>query len=269
VLQPPSYKAGRGLLLLMMLTTLAWPGPTAASVGPKLLAGCQLVRQGELDSAARQFEAAYQQDSRCAQARAGLGTVHLLLAAALDPNSSLGGLGLVAAYCQLGDDQAGLKSCEKLLEDELSAADRTEVTGALAYLQCRQGLYDSALAAAGRVLAAEPTHTLACYVEAAALLAKQQFADAADAIEPPLAGPALFGLLVNDCLFAPEAYYAQKHPILETVPEKSFSTRSRISRLPGRVMARRYPKSCASAWRPKERCRLAMWRCWLGRSLSG
>ena len=229
MLQPPSYKSGRGLLLLMMLTTLAWPGPTAASVGPKLLAGCRLLGQGELAGAARQFEAAYQQDSRCAQAYAGLGTVHLLqgdsyqavadfqVAAALAPNSSLGGLGLVAAYYQLGDDQAGLKICDELLKSDPSDGDRAEVGAELAYLQCRQGLYDSALASADQVLAASPQHRLARYVRAAALATQQQLAEAARAMKQPLAGPALCGLLVNDCLFAPETYYAQKHPLLEAV----------------------------------------------------
>ncbi len=213
-----------------MLAILGWPIPATASVGPKLLAGCRLLSQGELVGAAGQFEAAYQQDGRCAQARAGLGTVHLLqgdsqqavadfqAVAALAPTSSLGGLGLVATYYQLGDDQAGLKICDELLKGDLSGTEQTEVTAALAYLQCRQGLYDSALAAAGRVLAAEPRYPLARYVDAAALLARQQFAEAAAATEQPLAGPSVGGLLVSDCLFAPQTYYAQSHPLAEAAP---------------------------------------------------
>ncbi len=213
-----------------MLAILTWPGPATGSVGPKLLAGCQLLGRGELVGAAGQFEAAYQQDSRCAEARAGLGTVHLLqgdsqqavadfqAVAALAPTSSLGGLGLVAAYYQLGDDQAGLRICDELLKGDLSGTEQAEVTAGLAYLQCRQGLYDSALAAAERVLAAEPTHPLARYVKAAALLARQQFAEAAAATEQPLAGPSVGGLLVSDCLFAPQTYYAQSHPLAEVVP---------------------------------------------------
>jgi len=228
--QPPHHKTVFRLRWLAMLAIVAGPGPAMASVGPKLLAGCQLIARGELAGAARQFAAAYQQDSRCAQARAGLGTVHLLqgdspqavadfqAVAALAPSLSLGGLGLVAAYCQLGDDQAGLKICDELLKGNLSDTERAEVTAELAYLQCRQGLYDSALAAAEQVLAAEPAHPLARYVKAAVLLARQQFAQAAAAIEQPLAGPSLCGLLVSDCLFAPETYYAQSHPLAEAVP---------------------------------------------------
>jgi len=228
--QPPSHKTVFRLRWLAVLAILAWPGPAAASVGPKLLAGCRLLGQGELAGAAGQFEAAYQQDSRCAQARAGLGTVHLLqgdsqqavadfqAVAALAPTSSLGGLGLVAAYYQLGDDQAGLKICDELLKGDLSGTEQAQVTAALAYLQCRQGLYDSALAAAGRVLVTEPRYPLARYVKAAALLAKQQSAEAAAATEQPLAGLSVGGLLVSDCLFAPQTYYAQSHPIAEAAP---------------------------------------------------
>jgi len=228
--QPPSHKTVFRLRWLAVLAILAWPGPAAASVGPKLLAGCRLLGQGELAGAAGQFEAAYQQDSRCAQARAGLGTVHLLqgdsqqavadfqAVAALAPTSSLGGLGLVAAYYQLGDDQAGLKICDELLKGDLSGAEQAQVTAALAYLQCRQGLYDSALAAAGRVLVTEPRYPLARYVKAAVLLAKQQSAEAAAAPEQPLAGLSVGGLLVSDCLFAPQTYYAQSHPIAEAAP---------------------------------------------------
>ncbi|MCK4324377.1 MAG: hypothetical protein KAW89_07595, partial [Armatimonadetes bacterium] len=106
--RPPSDRTMCGLRWLAMLAILAWPGPAAASVGPKLLAGCRLLGQGKLAGATGQFEAACQQDSRCAQARAGLGTVHLLqgdshqavadfeAVAALAPTSSLGRLGLVA-----------------------------------------------------------------------------------------------------------------------------------------------------------------------------
>ncbi len=228
--QPPSHKTVFRLRWLAMLAVLGWPGPAMASVGPKLLAGCRLLGKGELAGAARQFEAAYQQDSRCAQARAGLGTVHLLqgdsqqavtdfqAVAALAPNSSLGGLGLVAAYYQLGDDQAGLKICDELLKGDLSGVEQAEVTAALAYLQCRQGLYDSALASADQVLTANPEHSLARYVKAAALLARQQFAEAAAATEQPLAGPSVGGLLVSDCLFAPQTYYAQSHPVAEVAP---------------------------------------------------
>jgi len=219
-----------GLRWLAMLAILTWPGPATASVGPKLLAGCRLLGQGELAGAAGQFEAAYQQDSRCAEARAGLGTVHLLqgdsqqavadfqAVAALALTSSLGGLGLVAAYYQLGDDQAGLKICDELLKSDLSGTEQAEVTAGLAYLQCRQGLYDSALAAAGRVLAAEPTHPLARYVKAAALLARQQFGEAAAATEQSLPSLSLCGLLASDCLFAPHTYYAQSHPLAEAAP---------------------------------------------------
>jgi len=122
---------------------------------------------------------------------------------------------LVAAYCQLGDDQAGLRICSELLKGDLSATERAEVTAALAYLQCRRGLYDSALAAAQQVLAVEPTQPLARYVRAAALLARQQFAEAVTATERPLMGLSVCGLLVSDCLFAPETYYAQRHPVAE------------------------------------------------------
>ncbi len=228
--QPPNDKKTCGLRWLAVLVILAGSGPATASVGPKLLAGCQLLGQGELAGAARQFEAAYQQDSRCAQARAGLGTVHLLqgdsqqavadfqAVVALAPNLSLGRLGLVAAYYQLGDDQAGLKICDELLKDDLSSTEQAEVTAELAYLQCRQGLYESAIAATGQVLAAEPICPLARYVKAAALLAGQQFAEAAAATEPPLAGLSVGGLLVGDCLFAPQTYYAQSHPLAEAAP---------------------------------------------------
>jgi len=228
--QAPNYKVAQRLLWLAALAGISWAVPATASVGPKLLAGCQLLGQGKLAGAAGQFQAAYQQDSRCAEARAGLGTVHLLqgdsqqavadfqAVAALAPQSSLGGLGLVAAYYQLGDDQAALKICDELLKGDLSGTARAEVTAALAYLQCRQGLYDSTLASADRVLAASPEHSLARYVKAAALLAKQQFAGAAAATEQPPAGPSLCGLLVSDCLFAPETYYAQTHPIAEAAP---------------------------------------------------
>ncbi len=216
-----------GLVLTAILGLVL---PTAASVGPRLEAGCRLLGQGELDRAAAQFAAAYAEDSRCGEAQAGLGVAHLLrgdgdqavadfqAAAALDPTSSLGRLGLAAAYCQLGEHRLALSTYEGLLLTTLTSADRIEVTAAIAYLQSRQGLYDSALASAGQALQEDPCHSLARYAQAASLLARQQLAAAARATEEPLGNLTLCGLLVGDCLFAPQAYYARAHQLAQIPP---------------------------------------------------
>lgn len=213
-----------------MLMVVGATVPGQASVGGRLQAGCRLLRWGNLDSATQQFAEAYRQDSRCGEARAALGTVHLLLgnnrqaradfqaAAALMPDSSLGQLGLAAAHIQLGDDQAAINVYEELLTEQISPAVRGQVSAALAYLQCRRGLYDSALAQAATALRQAPQNPLACYVRAATLLARGQMIPAAQAIQQPVDNMALGGLMIKDCLFAPRTHYAQAHQIAQVAP---------------------------------------------------
>ncbi len=215
-------------LVLPMVLAAALPGH--ASVGQRLEAGCRLLQWGELERAGQEFEAAYRDDSRCGEARAGIGLVHLLLGegsqavtdfqavAALGPNSSLGRLGLAVAYCQLGDDQAALNTYQELLLTDLGRQERVEVVAAIAYLQCRQGLYDSALGSAARALQEDADHLLARYVQAASLLAREQTGAAAQTMQEPPSGLALYGLMVEDCLFGRGAHYARVHQLAQPAP---------------------------------------------------
>ncbi len=233
----PPARILAGLILAAVLGLVV---PAQASVGPRLVAGCRLLGWGQLDEAEQEFEAASWEDSRCAEAQAGLGTVYLLrgesqqaasdfqAVAALEPSSSLGRLGLGAAYYQLGDDQAALKTYEELMSGGVKAAERGEVAAAIAYLQCRQGLYDSALARSAEALREDPHHPLARYVRAASLLARQQIDAAAQAIGERRGAVTLCGLMVEDCLFAPPTYYAKVHQLAQVAPARLPAPEPRV-----------------------------------------
>ena len=55
-----------------MLAILGWPGPATASVGPKLLAGCRLLSQGELVGAAGQSSRGTDLETVISRLRAGI-----------------------------------------------------------------------------------------------------------------------------------------------------------------------------------------------------
>ena len=216
-----SVAGGLGLLLIFSI-------PLSASTGEMLLAGCALLQRGEYHQAAARFGAAAQQDQFCQQALVGEGVAWLRLgeaqtaleyfrrARAISEDSALSLLALGAGRCQCADYRGARDAYQRLLD--AGGADREEVAASLAYVDGALGLYDSAITQASRVVADNPDHPLARYALAASLFTRNRLTEAIAIVEnhgsPSV--PQSAATLVDCCLFAPQAYYAQTHepPIL-------------------------------------------------------
>lgn len=217
---------------------LLWAAQSAfAGTSEHLLAGCEAMYRGEWQSAFKSFEQAQFVDATCAEALAGEGAALLQMgrmeqaadyfnrAVAQAPEMAAAHAGIAACHHVSGDSQAAMTSYRRALT--YAASRRGELRASAAWLACRLGLYESALADARAALGEAPDDSLARHCSGAALLALGRTDEAVAILGAvrPVETHATPGLLaVGSALLAPEAHFWADHSLddavrLAAVPE--------------------------------------------------
>lgn len=177
---------------LVALTLALAVSAAAASVGDDLAAGCEALHRGHWQEARRAFERAWAVDNTCAEALCGRGAV-LLQAGQVDAAAELFAQAAMLAP-EMAAAYAGSAACAHLSGDDYqamidyrralgyAATRRAPVRASAAWLACKLGLYESALADARAGVAEDPTDPLARHVLGAALLALGRAGEAVEAL---------------------------------------------------------------------------------------
>ncbi len=227
-------------ILLGLVVTLA-AGAAYAGVGEDLQAGCEALYRGRWQAARASFERAYAADATCAEALVGRGAA-LLQQGRYDEAADLFGQATVLAP-EMAAAHTGLGACRYLTKGTYEAmidyrralgyasGGRAAVRASAAYLACRLGLYESALADANAAVAEDPDEPLARHVLGAALLALGRNDEAVQALGRPAdwgRQPAPGRLEVPSALMSPEASYWAEH---------ALDDRRRLAAVPQHLLA--------------------------------
>jgi len=218
---------GRAKLAVVLWTlTLAPPSESRAGAGEHLLAGCEALYRGRWRQAEEHFATALGEDNTCAEAMVGQAAA--LLQRGRPDEAATGFRRAVALAEQMPAAHAGLAACHYLNDDPYQAmieyrralghagSGRAQLRASAAWLACRLGLYESALAEAAAAAAEEPDDPLARHVHGAALLALGRADEAVRALGRPVAATheARPGLLaVASALLSPGAAYWAEHEL--------------------------------------------------------
>ena len=217
---------GRAAVILLALAATVAAGVAHASVGDDLLAGCEALYRGRWQAAQASFERAYAGDNTCAEALVGSGAA-LLQQGQLDDAADRFGRATVLAP-EMAAAHTGLGACRYLANGTYeamidyrralgyAAGGRAAVRASAAYLACRLGLYESALADATAAVAEDADEPLARHVLGAALLALGRNDEAVQALGRPAdwgRRPAPGELQVPSALMSPEASYWAEHAL--------------------------------------------------------
>jgi len=215
---------GRPAVLAVALVALTAAGVAYAGVGDDLMAGCEALYRGRWDEARTSFERAYAADTTCAEALVGRGAA-LLQTGQGEAAAELFGQATVLAP-EMAAPHAGLGACRYLEGDAYEAmidyrralghasGGRGPIRSSAAWLACRLGLYESALAEATAAIAENPDEPLARHVLGAALLALGRNDEAVQALGRPAdwgRRPSPGALAAPSALMTPDApYWAER-----------------------------------------------------------
>ncbi len=217
---------GRTSVMLLVLAATVAAGVAHAAVGDDLLAGCEALYRGRWQAAQASFEHACAADATCAEALVGNGAA-LLQQGQFDAAADLFSRATVLAP-EMAAAHTGLGACRYLTNGIYEAmidyrralgyasGGRAAVRASAAWLACRLGLYESALADASAAVAEDPDEPLARHVLGAALLALGRNDEAVEALGRPAdwgrqAAPGR--LEVASALMSPDASYWAEHAL--------------------------------------------------------
>ena len=217
---------GRPAVMVLALAATVAAGVVHAAVGDDLLAGCEALYRGRWQAAQASFERACAADATCAEALVGSGAALLQQgdfgaaadrferATVLAPEMAAAHTGLGACrYLTNGTYEAMIDYRRAL---GYASGGRGAVRASAAWLACRLGLYESALADATAAVAEDPDEPLARHVLGAALLALGRNDEAVEALGRPAdwgrqAAPG--ELEVPSALMSPDASYWAEHAL--------------------------------------------------------
>ncbi|MGC9319474.1 MAG: polysaccharide deacetylase family protein [Armatimonadota bacterium] len=212
-----------------------------ASVADDLLAGCEALYRGHWEDAGTHFERASAADASCPEALVGraaallqLGSVDeaaglLQHARVLNAEMPAVHAGTGACLYLNGETYEAMIAYRRALG--LAQSRRARLRASAAWLACRLGLYESALAEARSAVAEAPGDPLARHVLGAALLGMGRAEEAVEALGRPSAvrhEPAPGALAVPSALVSPGAKYWADHGLQE---------RQRLAEAPEHMLA--------------------------------
>lgn len=213
-----------GRRMLPVLAGLVAASVTYASVGDDLLAGCEALYRGQWEAARIAFERAGAGDATCAEALVGRAaallqtgdltqaTELLEQATVLTPEMAAAHVGLGACHYLAGRPYDAMIDYRRALGYASEA--RAPIRASTAWLACRLGLYESALADATAAVSEDPQEPLARHVLGAALLALGRNDEAVAALGCPVDWghqPAPGVLAVPSALLSPDSSYWTEH----------------------------------------------------------
>ncbi|MGD9497511.1 MAG: polysaccharide deacetylase family protein [Armatimonadota bacterium] len=235
-------------LLFALALTVGVAGVVHAGVGDDLLAGCEALCRGRWEEAEASFERAWAADATCAEALVGRGAALLQTgrveeAAGLFQQAALLAPELAAAYAGLGAcGRARGETYDAMIQYRralgYAAGERAPLRASAAWLACRLGLYQSAVAEASAAVAEDPCEPLARHVLGAALLALGRAEEAVAALGRPAdwgRRPAPGILAVPSALMSPDTPYWAEH---------GLGDQQRLAWAPQHFLAQ--PTTCAS-----------------------